>query len=66
MVFNRLYDAEASFSILIQYNKNYKNNWRVKIIFAIGLHKKDLKLLQNIKSYFGVGNIHKHGNNSIQ
>ena len=59
-------DAEGSFSILIQHNQKYKFNWRVKIIFAIGLHNKDIELLQNIKSYFGVGNIHKHGKDSIQ
>lgn len=35
-------DAEGSFSILIQFNDKYKTNWRIKAIFAIGLHKKDI------------------------
>jgi hypothetical protein len=59
-------DAEGTFSILIQHNKNYATNWRVKAIFAIGLHSKDVALLETIKSYLGVGNIHKHGINSLQ
>ena len=59
-------DAEGSFSILIQHNLKYKSNWRVKIIFAIGLHIKDTELLEMIRFYFGVGNLHKHGKNSIQ
>lgn len=37
-------DAESSFSILIQHNDKYKTNWRIKLIFAIGLHKKDINL----------------------
>ena len=59
-------DAEGTFSILIQHNKNYATNWRVKAIFAIGLHTKDITLLENIKSFLGVGNIHKHGEHSLQ
>lgn len=59
-------DAEGSFSILIQRNNKYKTNWRVKAIFAIGLHKKDLHLLEKIQSILGVGKLHKHGENSIQ
>ena len=59
-------DAEGSFSILIQSNNNYKTNWRIKAIFAIALHKKDSKLLENIQSYLGVGKLHKHGKNSVQ
>jgi hypothetical protein len=31
--------------------------WRIKVIFKICLHIKDLKLLQEIKSFFEVGNI---------
>ena len=39
-------DAESSFSILIQANDKYKIKWRIKAIFAIGLHKKDVDLLK--------------------
>lgn len=59
-------DAEGSFSILIQPNSKYKTNWRIKAIFAIGLHKKDIELLKNIQSSLGVGKLHKHGKNSVQ
>ncbi|CAG8962389.1 hypothetical protein HYFRA_00013617 [Hymenoscyphus fraxineus] len=38
----------------------------VKHIFAIGLHIKDLALLEEIKFTMGVGKIHKHGKDSIQ
>nr|ATI20257.1 LAGLIDADG endonuclease [Juglanconis oblonga]ATI20411.1 LAGLIDADG endonuclease [Juglanconis oblonga] len=59
-------DAESSFSILIQPNSKYSTGWRIKPVFAIGLHKKDLELLKNIQSYLGVGKIHIHSKNSIQ
>ena len=51
-------DAEGSFSILIQINSQYATGWRIKPIFTIGLHKKDLDLLKNIQSYLGIGKIH--------
>ena len=59
-------DAEGSFSILIQRNTKYLTGYRVKAIFAIGLHKKDLNLLEGIKGFFGVGKIHVHGKDSLQ
>ena len=59
-------DAEGSFSILIQHNIKYKTNWRVKPVFAIGLHEKDIALLQEIQYTLGVGKIHKHGKDSVQ
>ena len=59
-------DAESSFSILIQANRKYKTKWRIKAIFAIGLHKKDIDLLEKIQAYWGVGKIHKHGKDSLQ
>ena len=51
---------------MIQINLNYKTSWRVKIIFSIGLHKKDLSLLEAIQSTLKVGKIYKHGLNSFQ
>jgi len=59
-------DAECSFSILIQANSKYATGWRIKPIFAIGLHKKDMDILKTIQSYLGVGKIHIHGKDSIQ
>ena len=59
-------DAESSFSILIQPNVKYKTKWRVKAVFAIGLHKKDIYLLKIIQAYLGVGKITKHSKDSFQ
>lgn len=59
-------DAEGSFSILIQTNSKYATGWRIKPVFTIGLHKKDLDLLKNLQSYLGIGKIHIHGKDSIQ
>lgn len=59
-------DAEGCFSILIQQNVKYKTGWRVKAIFSIGLHKKDIAILEKIKSTFGVGKIHKQGKDAVQ
>lgn len=53
-------DAECSFSILIQANSKYATGWRIKPIFAIGLHIKDIEILKMIKSSLGIGNIHTH------
>lgn len=35
-------------------------------MFAIGLHAKDVALLEQIKFTMGVGNIHKHSKDSLQ
>lgn len=59
-------DAEGSFSVLIQENIKYKSSWRIKIIFSIGLHKKDELLLKAIQSTLNVGKIYNHGKDSIQ
>lgn len=67
MIFTGFADAEGSFSILIQHNTKFKTNWRVKAIFAIGLHKQDISILEEIQaSLGGVGKIHKHGKDSVQ
>ena len=59
-------DAEGSFSILVQHNIKYNTNWIIKAVFAIGLHKKDTAILEKIQTMLGVGNIHKHGKDSVQ
>nr|QCW06966.1 hypothetical protein [Drechslerella brochopaga] len=53
--------AESSFSILIQPRSDSKTKWRVKAIFAIGLNKKDIEILENICFSFGVGQIYPSG-----
>lgn len=60
-------DAEGSFIVQILRNKNLKVGWTVKTKFSIGLHEKDLAILERIKSYFGnKGNISKQGKDSLQ
>jgi len=47
-------------------NNNSKIGWTVELIYTITLHKKDLNILEQIKDYFGVGYITKHGLNTLQ
>lgn len=58
-------DGEASFKILVQRNKNYKNGYSVSLRFSILLHEKDLDLLKRIPKYFGVGIISKQNYNAV-
>jgi len=51
-------DAESTFSISIRKLSKYKVGWYVEPSFTIGLDKKDLPLLEWIKSTFGgIGSI---------
>jgi len=59
-------DGEGCFIISISRSNKYSSGWTVKPSFKITLHQKDLVLLQQIKSFFGVGSIHKQGLLSIQ
>lgn len=60
-------DAESSFMILILKDPNYKTGLTVKARFSIGLHKKDMAILESIKSYLeDIGSISKQGKDSIQ
>jgi hypothetical protein len=52
-------DAEACFSIPIIKSNKCKIGYQVQAKFQICLHVKDLHLLYQIQSYFGVGNIIK-------
>lgn len=58
-------DGEGCFLISVVINK-LKSGWRVYSVFKITLHKKDLPLLEQIKAYFGVGNIYQHGPQTLQ
>jgi len=54
-----LIDAEGSFSIIIDRNKNRKLGWRVQAKFQMGLHKRDLSLLLQLQRFLGgIGSIH--------
>jgi len=59
-------DAESSFVITLQENVKYKTGWKVEARFQIGLHEKDLGILELIQSYFGVGTIVKQGKNNVE
>jgi hypothetical protein len=52
-----LSDAESSFIIGISKHKTCKTGYSVTAVFAIHLHFKDLVLLKQVQSFFGVGNI---------
>jgi hypothetical protein len=58
-------DAEGCFSIKIQPNAKLKTKWRVRPVFSITLHKKDLSLLEAIKKNLGVGKISKSEKKAI-
>jgi hypothetical protein len=47
-------DAEGSFIISV-YKRSDSNNWQIKPSFELGLHSKDISILQELKIYFGVG-----------
>jgi hypothetical protein len=40
-------------------DSKYKTNFKVKAIFQVGVHIKNLALLDEIKLFFNVGNISK-------
>ncbi len=52
-------DAEACFTISVVKNNELKVGWAVKPKFQIHLHRKDIPLLEQIKSYFCEGNVNK-------
>jgi len=54
------------FFLNIVRNKKIKTGWRIQVGFKIGLHKKDLSLLQIFQNFFGVGNVYKQGVDSVQ
>ena len=54
-------DGEGSFMVSITKKKNFKHGWKVQLIFAINLNKKDLPLLKKFIKYFLVGHIAKDG-----
>lgn len=61
-----LIDGEGSFSIIIDKYKNRKLGWRVQSKFQIGLHKRDLSLLLQLKEFLGgIGSIHINSSRNI-
>jgi len=58
-------DAEGCFSIYMRKSSRYSQGWQVKPVFSIGLHIKDLLLLENIKAFLDVGIIYKKKTDSV-
>lgn len=51
-------DAESTFVLLIFKSSTIKLGWQIQLKFVIKLHKKDLIVLEQIKEFFGEGNIY--------
>ena len=45
-------DAEGSFTVTVSRDPDNKIGWRVKSAFEIGLHSKDIAILELIQNYF--------------
>ena len=58
-------DAEGCFTIKIQPNAKLKTKWRVRPVFSITLHLKDMSLLKAIQNTLGVGKITKCGKTAV-
>jgi hypothetical protein len=53
-------DAEGCFSIRVRKTVKTRSGWYIEAVFSIGLHLRDLPLLQEIQAYFcGIGRISK-------
>ena len=50
-------DGDGCFYLAIVKNKKLKTGWDIQLVFQIHLHTKDLFLLNQIKTYLGVGRI---------
>ena len=59
-------DGESCFCLSIVKNKAMKHGYRVQVIFSIELHLKDKALLEQIYSYFGVGEVVQTGSELIR
>ncbi len=54
-------DAEGCFTIKYSQSNQYRLGWRVQPVFQIKLHGRDIILLNQIKTFFGVGTLVKDG-----
>lgn len=53
-----LTDAEGCFQVRINKSTGHRLGWQVRVVFSIELHRKDVPLLKQMKSYFGdIGSI---------
>jgi LAGLIDADG DNA endonuclease family protein/ATP synthase A subunit len=63
--FTGFIDGEGCFNLTISKNSELAVGWHVIPTFKISLHNKDRALLEYIQRWLGVGNIYKHGKNSL-
>ena len=49
------WDAESNFTVRITKSNSVKVGWTVQPVFQIDLHKRDLNLLEKIRTFLGVG-----------
>jgi hypothetical protein len=57
-------DAEGCFMIIARKSPRSKTGWKIEANFSINLHKRDVKLLNHIKDFFGgIGQVSKARNN---
>jgi hypothetical protein len=56
-----LVDGEGCFMISITKSAKNKIGWSVKLVFKIGLHKKEQALLEKLAEFLGVGNMAPSG-----
>ena len=59
-------DGKGCFYIGVTSNPRYKTDYRVKAVFHIGVHIRNLALLEQIQLFFGVGTIAKLGAEYVQ
>jgi hypothetical protein len=59
-------DGEGCFLINVRPNSKLKIGYSVELVFKIALHLKDKALVENIRSYFGVGTVTVRGSDCIQ
>lgn len=56
-------DGEGCFHIGIAINHTYKHGYQVLPEFVVTQHKRDIKLLHQLKTFFGCGVVRKSNNN---
>jgi len=59
-------DAEGSFTLHIRSNDKYTSKWKVQYGFTIGIHKKDIAILESIQLTLGVGKLFTMGKEGVQ
>jgi hypothetical protein len=58
-----LSDGEASFIVTIYKDYTKKTGWRIQPTFSMELQGKDMLVLKNLQSFFGVGSIYERQKN---